>query len=176
MNKELEVRPVTRRELVEELEALVEQMSDPEKKYQMQVGLRGVEFDVDEERVLEMGIALPVSSIDEAEDCLQGKVLVPTQLVETDGTVHDVLAFDPRPVGFSGFMDCVTHSLVITDRGLFELGRYPAARLTQAGKAWQWFIRRRPLTAEQLEELKRADNSPGEVLDFANERLAAQPS
>jgi hypothetical protein len=34
MSKELEIRPVTGKEFVEELEALVEQMSDRERKYQ----------------------------------------------------------------------------------------------------------------------------------------------
>ena len=59
MNKELEVRPVTPRELVEQLEALVEQMSDPERKYQLQVGLKDVEFEVDVERAQEYGVSFP---------------------------------------------------------------------------------------------------------------------
>ena len=85
----------------------------------------------------------PVSSIEQAEHCLREKLLMPVQFVETDGTAHEVRAFDPRPVGFSGFMDCVTHSLALTDKGLFAVGRYPAVSLAQASKMWQWFIHRK---------------------------------
>jgi hypothetical protein len=53
------------------------------------------------------------------------------------------LAFDHRPVGFSGFMDCVTHSLALTDQGLFEVGRYPAMDLSGAHRYWSCFLHRR---------------------------------
>ena len=131
MSKELEVAPATPRELIEELEALIEQMSDP-KRYQLKAGLRDVEFEVDWERAQESDVSLPVSSIEQAEGCLREGLIAPLGFVGMAGAVHEVLAFDPRPVRFSGFMDSVTHSLTLTDKGLFEVARYPAANLTQA--------------------------------------------
>jgi hypothetical protein len=47
MDGDLEVRPVTGEELGVELRALLEQKSDSERKCQMQVGRKDVEFDVD---------------------------------------------------------------------------------------------------------------------------------
>ena len=41
------------------------------------------------------------------------------------------IEWDPASVGHSGFMDCVTHSIVVTDRGTFEVGWYPAIILVQ---------------------------------------------
>ena len=75
MNKELEVRPVTPTELVEELEALLEQLSDAERKYQLQAGTRDVEFAVDAERAQDAGVSFPLSSLDQAEDCLCQRLL-----------------------------------------------------------------------------------------------------
>ena len=60
--------------------------------------------------------------------------------------------YENRPVGYSGFMDCVTHSLALTDKGLFEVGRYPGVSLTEPGKQWQWFIHRRLATPEELHD------------------------
>ena len=85
-----------------------------------------------------------------------------------DGTVHEVLALDPRPFAFSGIGDCVTHSLAVTDKGLFDVGRYPAASLAQASKAWQWFIHRQFLKPEELQE---AGKSAGESPDLVHGRL-----
>ena len=81
-----------------------------------------------------------MGSIDEAEFYLREGILVPLEFVEHDGTVHQVVRWDPTPVGYSGFMDCVTHSIVVTDRETFEVGRYPAVQLQNPAKAWQWFI------------------------------------
>ncbi|MBC7264787.1 MAG: hypothetical protein H5T64_10610 [Chloroflexi bacterium] len=166
MTKELEFRSVTGEALVKELQARVEQMSDPERKYDVQVGLKDVEFRVNEKCAAEMGISLPLRGIDQAEDCLQARILVPTRFVETDGTVHQVIWFDPTPVGYSGFMDCVTHSLALTDRGLFELGRYLATRLAELSKAWHWFIHRRWMKTEEVEELERTGKSPEQIVDL----------
>ena len=58
------------------------------------------------------------------------------QLAESDGTRHQVLEWDPTPVAYSGFMGCVTHSIVVTGRGTFEVERYAAMES-------QWFIHRK---------------------------------
>lgn len=57
--------------------------------------------------------------------------------------------FDPEPVGFSGFMRCATHSLALTDQGLFEVGRFQAMSLINQNRYWQWFLHRRLATPEQ---------------------------
>jgi hypothetical protein len=79
-------------------------------------------------------------------------------VVEEDDTRHQVLVFDHRPVGYSGFMDCVPHSLALTDQGLFEVGRYPAVSLSSQSRYWQWFLPRRLATSEELSDLY--ENSP----------------
>ena len=68
---------------------------------------------------------------------------MPVELVEYDGTVHQGLGWDPIAVGYSGFTDRVTHSIVVTDRGTFEVVRYPAMQLQNFSKVWQWFIHRK---------------------------------
>ena len=60
---------------------------------------------------------------------LAGWAIQPMIFIEYDNTRHQVLTFDPRPMGYSGFMDCVTHSLALRDLGLFEVGHYPAMKL-----------------------------------------------
>jgi len=84
-----------------------------------------------------------MSAIERAERYLWAGVLRPVQLVESDGTRHQVLEWDPAPVAYSGFMGCVTHSIVVTNRGTFEVGRYAAMDIQTLSKAWQWFIHRR---------------------------------
>jgi hypothetical protein len=84
-----------------------------------------------------------MSRLEQAERYLREGVLVPTGFAERDGTRHEVVKWDPTPVAYSGFMGCVTHSIVVTDRGTFEVGRYPAMRLETCDKVWQWFIHRR---------------------------------
>jgi hypothetical protein len=145
--KELEFQtidsPEEIRAFLDSLEASIRARMDPETKYNFQVGLKDLEFSVDEERARELGVTLPMGSIDEAEQALQARVIFPTKLVEEDNTSHQVLEFDPTPVGYSGFDNCATHSLAQTDLGLFEVGRYAAVKLETRGKTWQWFIHRK---------------------------------
>jgi len=135
--------PEERQAFLDDLEARIRAAADPETKYRYQVGLKDVEFFVDYERARELGVILPMSSIDEAEQALQVHVITPEKFFEEDDTCHQVLEFDPTPIGYSGFGDCVIHSLAQTDLGLFEIGRYPAVELSTQGKTWQWFIHRR---------------------------------
>jgi hypothetical protein len=147
MAKELEFRTISGpgevRSLLEGLEAQIRAMTDPETKYKFQVKLRDVDFGVDEEKAKALGVTLPVGSIEEAERRLREGVITPREFIELDETIHQVLEFDPTPVGYSGFADCVIHSLARTGRGLFEVGRYPAMNLKSGTKTWQWFIHRR---------------------------------
>ena len=123
-----------------------------ENKYTVQVGLKDVEFDINQDKLEVLGLSLPFRSIAQAVEALGYSVIQPVEFVEDDGTEHQVLAFDPRPVGYSGFMDCVTHSLALTDKGLFEVGRYPAVSLVEQNRYWQWFLHRRLATPEELHE------------------------
>ena len=50
---------------------------------------------------------------------------------------------ESTPVAYSGFMGCVIHSVAVTDRGIFEVGRYPAMNIETFSKVWQWFIHRK---------------------------------
>ena len=93
-----------------------------------------------------------MSAIEKAERYLGEGILEPLELLEYDGTVHQVLEWDPTPVAYSGFMDCVTHSIVTTDRGVFEVGRYPAVSVEGFDKVWQWFIHGRIEDNEEREE------------------------
>ncbi len=54
--------------------------------------------------------------------------------------MHRVLEWDPAPVGYSSFRDCVIHSVAVIDRGTFEVGRYPAMDIEVFSNVWQWFI------------------------------------
>ena len=146
MGKELEFRAIGLGEIAEfirELDQRAEAMANPETKYNFQVRIKDVEFAIDEGKAEALGVTLPVGSIEEAERALQERVITPTRFIEQDDTKHEVLEFDPTPVGYSGFNDCVIHSLATTDRGVFEVGRYPAVELEEPTKAWQWFIHRR---------------------------------
>jgi len=146
----IEWRAVTPEEMIRRIETFIQRSK--ENKYAFQVGLKDVDFDIDENRLEVLGLSLPFRSIDQAEDAMRNGVIQPGKLIEHDGTMHQILAFDHRPVGYSGFMDCVTHSLTLTDKGLFEVGRYPGVSLTEPGKQWQWFIHRRLATPEELHE------------------------
>lgn len=119
-------------------------------KYTMQVGLRDIDFDIDHELLKVIGLRLPFENSSLAEDALVNRVLRPTRLKELDDTEHTVLIFDPRPVGYSGFMNCVTHSIILTNHGLFEVGRYPAMSLATESRYWQWFLHRRLATIPQV--------------------------
>ena len=146
--QEVECRAVTPKEIINELQGIVKQRQ--ENKYAFQVGLQNLDFEIDEEKVQELGVALPFLSIDQAERALRERVIRPATLVEADNIAHQVLAFDPQPVGYSGFMDCVTHSVALTDRGLFEVGRFPAMNVSSQSRTWQWFLHRRLATSEQV--------------------------
>ena len=137
----MRVQAVSPEELGDELKRLVEQLRND--KYSLQVGLKNVKFSFEEEKASALEVGPEMSSIDKAELYLREGTLMPVELVEYDGTVHQVLEWDPTTVGYSGFMDCVTHSIVVTDRGTFEVGRYPAMQLQDFTKVWQWFIHRK---------------------------------
>ena len=85
-------------------------------------------------------------------------------LIEFDGTEHNVFEFDPRPVGFSGFMDCVTHSLVLTNLGLFNVGRYPAVNFSSVYRYWQWFLHGRLASLEEINDICAENNFTSEQL------------
>jgi hypothetical protein len=112
--------------------------------------LKDVDFDIDDDQLNIQGLSLPFRSIEQAENALVTGVIKPATFLEQDGTEHTILTFDPQPVGYSGFMDCVTHSLAITDHGLFEVGRYPAMSLSEQNRFWQWFLHRRLATSEDV--------------------------
>jgi hypothetical protein len=76
-----------------------------------------------------------MSAVERAERYLRAGVLRPVQLAESDGTRHQVLEWDPAPVAYSGFMGCVTHSIVVTDRGTFEVGRYAAMNVPPSARS-----------------------------------------
>lgn len=126
---------------VKELKAMMEQRKS--NKYSIQVGVKDVKFAFDEASASALQPDSQMTPIEKAEYYLREGVLEPLEFVEYDGTVHQVLEWDPRPVGYSGFMDCVTHSVVVTDQGTFEIGRYAAVQLGGFSKAWQWFIHRK---------------------------------
>lgn len=129
-----------------------------ENKYAFQVGLKDLDFDINEDRIKKLGLALPFQNIDQAEQALQYQAITPTKFIEYDDTEHQVLIFDRRTVGYSGFMDCVTHSLAITNKGLFEVGRYPAINLSAANHYWQWFLHRRLSTPEEISDTLESQN------------------
>jgi hypothetical protein len=113
-----------------------------EERYSFQVKLESVEFAFDEEAASALELDPEMSAVERAECYLRRGVLSPVQFAESDGTRHQVLQWDPAPVAYSGFMGCVTHSIVVTDRGTFEVGRYAAMDIQTLSKVWQWFIHR----------------------------------
>jgi hypothetical protein len=145
---ELEWRAVAPDQFISELKEAVRQRQ--ENKYAFQIGLKDLDFEIDQDQARLLGISLPFQDIDQAELALRERVIIPTSFLEYDDTLHQVAAFDPDPVGFSGFMSCVTHSLAMTDLGLFEVGRYPALNMASQQRYWQWFIQRRLATPEQV--------------------------
>ena len=145
---ELEWRAVAPDEFISELEEAVRQRR--ENKYAFQVGLKDLDFEVDQDRARGLGVRLPFPSINQAEQALREWVIKPNTFLEDDDTQHQVAVFDPEPVGASGFMSCATHSLALTGLGLFEVGRYPALHMAGQYRYWQWFLHRRLATAEQV--------------------------
>ena len=146
--RDIEVRVVTPEEIGRELEDALRRRQ--ENKYAFQVKLIDLDIAVDEEKATAQGVALPFRSIEAAEAALRSGVIRPTLLVEEDETRHEVTAFDPTPVGYSGFQDCVTHSLAVTNHGLFDVGRFAATSLHSAQKEWQWFLHQRLATPEEI--------------------------
>ena len=144
----VEWRGVTPEEMIREIEESLKRSR--ENKYAFQVGLKDLDFDVDEERLPTLGISIPFRDISQAGQALRERIIVPSKFIEMDDTEHVVQFFDPRPVGYSGFMDCVTHSLALTDLGLFEVGRYPAVNLNSQSRYWQWFLHRQLATPETV--------------------------
>lgn len=145
---DIEVRPVTPEEIGRELEDGLRRRQ--ENKYAFQVKLIDLDIAVDEEKAAAQGIEFPFRSIEAAEAALRSGVITPTILIEEDNTRHEVVAFDPTPVGYSGFQDCVTHSLAVTTHGLFEVGRFAATSLHSAQKEWQWFLHQRLAIPEDI--------------------------
>ena len=167
---ELEVKGMTPEELIGELEAHLNQFR--ENKYAFQNGLKDLDFDVDKEKLQVAGLTVPFTSLDRAEQALKVGAIRPSLFIEHDDTQHQVLAFDPAPIGHSGFMDCVTHSLAITDKGLFEVGRYAAIHLSSPHRDWGWFLHRRLATPEQVETWQAQNNgTPEQLLALISESL-----
>jgi hypothetical protein len=161
---DIECQGVDPEDMIRELQESLQKSH--ENKYAFQVGLKDVDFDIDQEKCRALDINLPFRSIDQAEEALSQGIILPIELIEFDDTRHKVLVFDHRPVGYSGFMDCVTHSLALTDHGLFEVGRYPGVSLTEPAKQWQWFIHRRLATDEEMADLLQSrDQVPSELME-----------
>jgi hypothetical protein len=156
----IEWKRITPEELVREIEEAGR--LNRENKYAFQVGIKDLDFDINEELLKTLGKSIPFKTISESEQSLTYGAIVPAKFIEFDDTEHIVLAFDPRPVGFSGFMDCVTHSLALTNQGLFEVGRYPAVNLSSPGRSWQWFLHRRLANAEDVDNYLESHNCTSE--------------
>ena len=148
----IEVRGATPGDIGRELDQIL--TIDQENKYAFQVGLKDLDFDIDEDLLKIHGMTLPFPCIDQAERALRTKTITPSRFLEIDGTEHQVLVFDPRPIGFSGFMDCVTHSLAVTNQGLFEVGRYAAINMSAPNRFWQWFLHRRLAAVDEINDIE----------------------
>ena len=144
----IEVRNISPSEMIQELGCVVR--ATKENKYAYQVGLKDVDFDINHNLLEGQGITIPFQSINHAEEALQAGIITPKEFHEYDGTEHQVQVFSPRAVGYSGFMDCVTHSLAITDQGLFDVGRYAAVTVSAPSKVWQWFLHRRLAGGDEI--------------------------
>jgi hypothetical protein len=114
-----------------------------EERYSFQVKLENVKFAFDEEAASALELDPEMSAVERAECYLREGILSPVRFAESDGTRHQVREWDPAPVAYSGFMGCVTHSIVVTDQGTFEVGRYAAMNVRTFSKVWQWFIHRK---------------------------------
>lgn len=169
---ELEWRGLTPEEFGKELAELIR--AHKEQKYSFQVGLKDVDLDVDQDKVNTLGMSIPFKGIDQAEYALRAGAITPTVLIENDDTEHKVVIFDPEPVGYSGFMDCVTHSLVITDHGLFEVGYYPAVSLSNQNRDWQWFLHRQLATSEEVATWQENGLSPTQIVDICFELMTGR--
>ena len=61
-------------------------------------------------------------------------------------------------------MDCVTHSLALTDKGLFEVSRYPAVSLSGQNRYWQWFLHRQLAISEDVATWQEEKNIAADEL------------
>lgn len=147
-----EVRGSTPESVIREIETDLKRAK--ENKYALQVGLKDLDFDVNADLLQTLGMQIPIRGIDQAELALRMGGIQLKSFWEFDQTQHQVLAFDPRPIGFSGFMGCATHSLALTDQGLFEVGRYPAMSLESHSRNWGWFLHRRLANPEEIAALQ----------------------
>jgi hypothetical protein len=160
----IEYRSISPEEMISELEQSIRLHS--ESKYAYQTGLKDLDFDVDHGQIESLNLNLPLITVDQAEIALCNKAIRPTKLLEQNDTEHQVLAFDHRPIGYSGFMDCVTHSLALTDRGLFEVGRYSAVNLSSQSHHWGWFLHRQLAATDELTTwLGSQELSPDEIIE-----------
>lgn len=166
----MEVRGIEPNELVLEIETAA--LKQRENKYAFQLGLKDLDFDISEALLVAHGLNIPLTTIAQAEQALMVRAITPIELIEIDGTRHLVLAFDPRPVGYSGFMDCVTHSLALTNLGLFEVGRYFAVNLSSESKIWQWFLHRRLALPQEVNAWSESHGlSSGQYLSAAYDAI-----
>jgi len=147
-----EARGITPQSVIRRFE--VDLKRAKENKYAFQVGLKDLDFDVNGDVLQTLGMQIPIRGIDQAEFALRMGAIQPKSFWEFDQTQHQVLAFDPRPIGYSGFMDCATHSLALTDQGLFDVGRYPAMSLESHSRYWGWFLHRRLANPEEIAALQ----------------------
>ena len=164
-------RAVTSEELARDLEEILPQRR--ENKYAAQVGLADITITIDETKAEPLGLSLPFQSVVQGECALRERIITPTTFLENDGTEHHVIAFDPKPIGFSGFMSCVTHSLALTDQGLFDVGRYSAISTTKQDEYWQWFLHQRLATPGQVAALREERNlSPHQLVERLSTAMA----
>ncbi|MBN1669058.1 MAG: hypothetical protein JW862_18335 [Anaerolineales bacterium] len=156
----IEWREITPEEMIRDIENSVRQYR--ENKYAFQTGLKDLDFDINDDLLKTLELSVPFQSISQAEQALCGGAIHPVKFIEDDNTEHQVLHFDHRPVGYSGFMNCVAHSLALTSHGLFEVGRYPAVSLGSQSRYWQWFLHRRLATTEEVHELCESQGLSGD--------------
>ena len=103
---DIEWKAVTPEEMMQDIENFVQRSR--ENKYAFQVGLKDLDFDINEEMLKIQGVHVPFQSIAQAKQALCNGAIKPVQFIEDDDTEHQVLAFDHRTVGNSGFMNCVS--------------------------------------------------------------------
>ena len=138
--------------------------------------MKDVDFDINQVVIEDSGLAIPFRNLSQAEAALKMKAIKPATFIEQNGTSHQILGFDHRSIGFSGFMNCVTHSLTLTDLGLFEVGRYPAISLSVQNRFWQWFLQRRLANKSDVDTWQKEQNiSTTDLMEQVYHALIANP-
>ena len=169
-----EIKGMSPEEMISEIEGSHNRYR--ENKYAFQVGLKDVDFDIDQCLIEESGLVIPFSNVILAESALKMNAIRPTIFFEYDGTPHQVIHFDHRPIGYSGFMNCVLHSLSLTNSGLFEVGRYPAINMAEQNRYWQWFLHRRLATKTEFDSWQEERySSADELMEQVYSALIANP-